>query len=160
MAVPGPRAEFDRGVALRHSFWFSASVESFSAVLKDDPRCVMAHWGIAMSWWGNPFGGFRAAPALAAGNAAPPSAGYYAVAAIPARYALERAAWSEAAALVPPRRSSRPARAGRPRHARPLTGRRVWVTWAFHCSPWAVGAPCRTDRPALRRARALLCSGS
>jgi tetratricopeptide (TPR) repeat protein len=36
-----------------------------------------------------------------AGNAAPPTAGYYAWAAIPARYALERDAWAEAAALTP-----------------------------------------------------------
>jgi hypothetical protein len=36
-----------------------------------------------------------------AGNAAPPPAGYYALAAIPARYALERDAWAEAAALIP-----------------------------------------------------------
>jgi tetratricopeptide (TPR) repeat protein len=36
-----------------------------------------------------------------AGNAAPPPAGYYAHAAIPARYTLERAAWTEAAALTP-----------------------------------------------------------
>jgi hypothetical protein len=36
-----------------------------------------------------------------AGNAAPPTAGYYAAAAIPARYALERAAWAEAAAITP-----------------------------------------------------------
>ena len=34
-------------------------------------------------------------------NAAPPVAGYYALAAIPARYALERGAWDEAAALRP-----------------------------------------------------------
>jgi hypothetical protein len=33
------------------------------------------------------------------GGAAPPSAGYYARAAIPARFALERGAWAEAAAL-------------------------------------------------------------
>jgi Tfp pilus assembly protein PilF len=37
----------------------------------------------------------------ATGAAAPPSAGYFALAAIPARYALERGAWSEAAALEP-----------------------------------------------------------
>jgi len=36
-----------------------------------------------------------------AGNAAPPTAGYYAAAAIPARYALEREAWADAAALTP-----------------------------------------------------------
>jgi len=37
----------------------------------------------------------------AAGAAAPPSAGYYAWAAMPARYTLERNAWKEAAALTP-----------------------------------------------------------
>lgn len=61
---------FDRGVALLHSFWFSAAVESFNAVLEIDPRCVMAHWGIAMSWWGNPFAGVRSPQALQAGLAA------------------------------------------------------------------------------------------
>ena len=62
--------EFDRGVALLHSFWFSAAIESFNAVLQADPRCVMAHWGIAMSWWSNPFTSFRSPQALAAGLAA------------------------------------------------------------------------------------------
>ena len=38
--------------------------------------------------------------ASAQAGAAPPSAGYYAAAAIPARYALERGAWAEAAALT------------------------------------------------------------
>lgn len=37
-----------------------------------------------------------------AGGAAPPMAGYYALAAIPARYALERGAWEEAAMLPVP----------------------------------------------------------
>jgi hypothetical protein len=62
--------EFDRGVALLHSFWFSAAITSFNKVLADDRRCVMAHWGIAMSWWGNPFGGFRSADSLRQGLAA------------------------------------------------------------------------------------------
>ncbi len=48
----------------------------------------------------------EAAPRVAAGRnvtagAAPPAAGLYATAAIPARYALERGAWSEAAQLTP-----------------------------------------------------------
>jgi hypothetical protein len=68
--APSVQAEFDRGVALLHSFWFSAAIESFNTVRTGDPRCVMAQWGIAMSWWGNPFGGFRSAQALAAGLAA------------------------------------------------------------------------------------------
>ena len=62
--------QFDRGIAFLHSFWFSAAVESFTTVLNGDPRCAMAHWGIAMSWWGNPFGGFRTPQALVAGLAA------------------------------------------------------------------------------------------
>ena len=61
---------FDRGVAQLHSFWFSAAVESFTAVLAQDPACVMAHWGIAMSWWSNPFAGYRTPQAVAAGLAA------------------------------------------------------------------------------------------
>lgn len=68
--APAAQKEFDRGVALLHSFWFSAAIESFNTALKADPRCVMAHWGIAMSWWGNPFAGFRSPQALEAGLAA------------------------------------------------------------------------------------------
>ncbi len=68
--APAAQATFDRGVALLHSFWFSAAVENFNEVLKADPACVMARWGIAMSWWSNPFAGFRSPQALAAGLAA------------------------------------------------------------------------------------------
>jgi tetratricopeptide (TPR) repeat protein len=63
-------SEFDRGVALLHSFWFSAAIDAFNGVLKNDPSCAMANWGIAMSWWGNPFGGFRSPQALQSGLAA------------------------------------------------------------------------------------------
>jgi tetratricopeptide (TPR) repeat protein len=41
-------------------------------------------------------------PTAAAGGAAPPLAAFYALAAIPARYALERGAWEEAAQLPVP----------------------------------------------------------
>jgi hypothetical protein len=68
--APAVQKEFDRGVALLHSFWFSAAIASFTTVLQGDPRCVMAHWGIAMSWWSNPFANFRSPQALAAGLAA------------------------------------------------------------------------------------------
>jgi hypothetical protein len=62
-------AEFDRAVAMLHSFWFSAAIDTFNGVLKNDPDCAMAHWGIAMSRWSNPFGGFRSPQALQAGLA-------------------------------------------------------------------------------------------
>ena len=68
--APAVQKEFDRGVALLHSFWFSAAIKSFQAVLARDPDCVMAHWGIAMSWWSNPFAGFRSPQALKAGLSA------------------------------------------------------------------------------------------
>jgi tetratricopeptide (TPR) repeat protein len=41
--------EFSRGVALLHSFAYSAAESAFRSVAKSDPTCAMAHWGIAMS---------------------------------------------------------------------------------------------------------------
>jgi tetratricopeptide (TPR) repeat protein len=42
---------FARGVALLHSFWYEEAEKEFVDIAKDDPRCAMAHWGIAMSVW-------------------------------------------------------------------------------------------------------------
>jgi tetratricopeptide (TPR) repeat protein len=47
--------EFDRAVALLHSFQFNHAIEGFNAALKSDPTCGIAHWGIALSQWSNPF---------------------------------------------------------------------------------------------------------
>jgi hypothetical protein len=47
--------EFNRAVALLHSFQFSRAIEGFNAVLGEDPTCGIAHWGIALSYWSNPF---------------------------------------------------------------------------------------------------------
>jgi hypothetical protein len=47
--------EFNRAVALLHSFQFSRAIEGFSAVLGEDPTCAIAYWGIALSDWSNPF---------------------------------------------------------------------------------------------------------
>ena len=49
------RREFDRAVALLHSFQFSRAIEGFGAALGKDPTCAIAYWGIALSDWGNPF---------------------------------------------------------------------------------------------------------
>jgi hypothetical protein len=46
---------FNRAVALLHSFQFSGAIEGFNAVLRNDPTCAIAYWGIALSEWGNPF---------------------------------------------------------------------------------------------------------
>jgi tetratricopeptide (TPR) repeat protein len=48
--------EFDRAVALLHSFQFNHAIQGFNAALKSDPTCGIAHWGIALSQWSNPFG--------------------------------------------------------------------------------------------------------
>ncbi len=47
--------QFNRAVALLHSFQFARAIEAFHATLVSDPSCAMAYWGIALSDWGNPF---------------------------------------------------------------------------------------------------------
>jgi tetratricopeptide (TPR) repeat protein len=42
---------FQRGVALLHSFWYEEAEKEFLDIAKDDPKCAMAHWGVAMSLW-------------------------------------------------------------------------------------------------------------
>lgn len=67
---PAVKTEFNAAVALLHSFWFPEARQSFEAILKKDPTCAMAHWGIALTHWGNPFGGLRTPQTIAAGKAA------------------------------------------------------------------------------------------
>src|SRR5579871_3761331 len=43
--------DFERGVALLHSFWYAQVEKQFTQIAKDDPQCAMAHWGIAMGLW-------------------------------------------------------------------------------------------------------------
>ena len=47
--------EFNRAVALLHSFQFSRAIAGFNAVLQADASCGIADWGIALSDWSNPF---------------------------------------------------------------------------------------------------------
>jgi len=47
--------EFNRAVALLHSFQFSRAIDGFHAVLRQDAACGIAYWGIALSDWSNPF---------------------------------------------------------------------------------------------------------
>jgi tetratricopeptide (TPR) repeat protein len=42
-------AAFNRGVALLHDFWYEEAQRQFDDILKADPKCAMAHWGVAMS---------------------------------------------------------------------------------------------------------------
>jgi tetratricopeptide (TPR) repeat protein len=47
------QAEFDRGVAMLHSYWFLIARRKFEAILQQDPNCAMAYWGVAMDLLGN-----------------------------------------------------------------------------------------------------------
>jgi hypothetical protein len=47
--------EFNRAVALLHSFQFGRAIEGFNAVLGKDATCGIAYWGISLSDWSNPF---------------------------------------------------------------------------------------------------------
>jgi hypothetical protein len=68
--APVLRQDFNRAVALLHSFWFAQAISAFNGVLEKDPSCAMAHWGIALSRWGNPFAGLRSAQQITLGHAA------------------------------------------------------------------------------------------
>jgi len=45
------RPKFARGVALLHSFFYEEARRAFTSVADHNPKCAMAQWGIAMSWW-------------------------------------------------------------------------------------------------------------
>ena len=50
---PKVQAEFERGVAMLHSYWFLYARKTFESVLQQDPSCAMAYWGIAIDLLGN-----------------------------------------------------------------------------------------------------------
>lgn len=50
---PRVQQNFETGVAMLHSYWFGEARKTFDAVLKDDPNCAMAYWGIALDYLGN-----------------------------------------------------------------------------------------------------------
>jgi tetratricopeptide (TPR) repeat protein len=52
--TPAAQAQFNRAMLYQHSFWYRASQRAFEEVLKTDPNCSMAHWGVALSLLWNP----------------------------------------------------------------------------------------------------------
>jgi tetratricopeptide (TPR) repeat protein len=46
---PEVAANFNRGVALLHSFWITAARDEFERVATADPACAMAYWGEGMT---------------------------------------------------------------------------------------------------------------
>jgi hypothetical protein len=51
---PEAQKLFDKGMLYQHSFWYRASQQVFESVLKADPECGIADWGIALSLLWNP----------------------------------------------------------------------------------------------------------
>jgi tetratricopeptide (TPR) repeat protein len=49
--TPAVQEQFNRGVALIHSFAYTAAENAFQVVGELDPRCAMAHWGMAMTYY-------------------------------------------------------------------------------------------------------------
>lgn len=64
------QVEFDRAVALLHSFEFNRAISGFNSTLTNDSSCAIAYWGIALSQWSNPFAaGLKDKTQLQAGRA-------------------------------------------------------------------------------------------
>jgi hypothetical protein len=61
---PAVKDDFNRAVALLHSFWFPEATKMFNAILAKDSNCAMAHWGLALAAWGNPFAGLKNAKTI------------------------------------------------------------------------------------------------
>jgi tetratricopeptide (TPR) repeat protein len=59
---PKVQPAFDRAMAMLHSFWFPAGEKAFRDVLKEDPQCAIAYWGIASIQMNNPLAGQGASP--------------------------------------------------------------------------------------------------
>ncbi len=49
--LPSVQRQFDRGIALLHSFAYASAEDAFQDVAARDPRCAMAHWGMAMTYF-------------------------------------------------------------------------------------------------------------
>jgi tetratricopeptide (TPR) repeat protein len=49
--TPAVQEQFDRGVALLHSFAYTAAEHAFHGVAEQDPQCAMAYWGMAMTYF-------------------------------------------------------------------------------------------------------------
>jgi tetratricopeptide (TPR) repeat protein len=62
--------QFNRAVALLHSFALDGAVKGFMEAAQTDPSCGIAHWGAAMAWMGNPLAAPPSARGLKEGSMA------------------------------------------------------------------------------------------
>jgi tetratricopeptide (TPR) repeat protein len=61
--------QFERAVALLHSFAYSAAEKAFRDVIAKEPNCAMAHWGVAMTFLHQLWEPYLAPEAVARGQA-------------------------------------------------------------------------------------------
>lgn len=54
---PAAQQQFNRAVAMQHSFFFPETVKAFAVIAEKEPSCAMAYWGIAISQRPNPLVG-------------------------------------------------------------------------------------------------------
>jgi len=54
---PVAQQQFNRAIAMLHSFFFPETVNAFTAIAEKEPSCAMAYWGIAISQRPNPLVG-------------------------------------------------------------------------------------------------------
>jgi len=92
--APEAQRRFERAMGVLHSFWWEEGDRVFGAVLTADSSCAMAHCGIALNAWGNPFAGGPTGPGLTKGAQAAARA-----ASLPAKTARERGFIAAVAAL-------------------------------------------------------------
>src|SRR5881394_2424221 len=50
-ATPAAQEQFDRALAMLHSFWYEVLDREFGKVIELDPDCAMGYWGMAMGLW-------------------------------------------------------------------------------------------------------------
>jgi hypothetical protein len=55
--TPEAQRQFERALAMLHSFYFPETVKAFTAIPEADPSCAIAWWGIAISQRPNPLVG-------------------------------------------------------------------------------------------------------
>jgi len=55
--TPEAQKQFERALAMLHSFYFPETVKAFAAIPETDPSCAIAYWGIAISQRPNPLVG-------------------------------------------------------------------------------------------------------
>src|SRR5215468_1987705 len=63
---PAVQEKLLRGIAMLHSFYYSATQKAFNEVAAEDPSCAIAAWGYASILMQNPLSGIGASPKGAA----------------------------------------------------------------------------------------------